>query len=105
LQMVGVSLDYALTDEKLTQIKANWEEWGTPGDLHDGSLEDVREWCAGIGMDWPFHYDGKWTENAVAVQLGVTQAYAFLLDSDGVIRWRGAPPYAGLAAAVGELTK
>ena len=100
LQMIGGSMDLALTDEQVDKIRTNWEEWGKKGAVHDGSLKAVRSWCASAGMDWTLHHDGKWFAGALAEHLGVISPYSFLLDAEGVIRWRGKAPYKGLEDAV-----
>lgn len=105
LGMVGCSLDLEMSSEELAQVKANWEEWGLPGIPHDGSRQAVLAWAREHDMTWRLQWEGKWFRGDVAERFGVTEPFAFLVDGKGVVRWRGAPPYRDLAAAVAEVMR
>jgi hypothetical protein len=104
LQLVGCSTDREMDDEEIARTKALWNEWGKKETLHDGRLISVRTWAEQRGMEWPWYWDGKFTQNALAQHLGVeaNAPFAILVDADGVIRWRG-QPFQGLPEAVEQL--
>ena len=106
LRLVGCSTDNALDDEELARKKAYWDEAGKREPLRDGRLFSVRQWAEQRGMDWPFYWDGKFTQNVLAQQLGVevNAPFAILVDGKGIVRWRG-QPFQGLKEAVEELYK
>lgn len=106
LRMVGVSMDLELAKERVAQIRANWDEWGTKERLHDGSKATVRQFAEEQGVAWPWAWDGKWLNNPVSAALGGVGGnapHAVLVDAEGVIRWRGDAPFQGLAEAADKL--
>ncbi|MCE9635941.1 MAG: TlpA family protein disulfide reductase [Planctomycetes bacterium] len=108
LRMVGVSMDFALTKERIETIKKQWDEWGVKDQLRDGSLDSVRKFADEQGITWPWIWDGLWDKNPIAQALGgpgASAAHAVLIDKDGVIRWRGDAPFQGLAEATDAAMK
>lgn len=106
LRMIGVSMDLALSKEKVAEIRANWDEWSRKEQVQDGSRESVRAWLADEGVSWPWIWDGKWLQNPIANALGGvgrTSQHAVLVDAAGVIRWRGDGPFQGLPEAARAL--
>ncbi|MFC1529081.1 peroxiredoxin family protein, partial [Gemmatimonadota bacterium] len=62
-----------------------------PDDPQDGQMtaEQVRAFMDERGMDWPTTYDGLYWSNAVADIYRVNGIPAtFLLDSEGIIRYK-----------------
>ncbi len=104
LRFVGCSTDRAMSAEEIATTKHNWDEWGKTDRLFDGNLDSVRGWTEEEGIDWPWYWDGRFTQNALVQALGVpvNRPYAVLVGADGVIRWAG-EPYKGLAEAAAEL--
>lgn len=106
LRLLGVSMDLALTKEQVARIAANWDEWGLKDRVQDGSLDGVRAWAGDEGMTWPWVWDGKWGENPISKALGGcgrNTQHAVLVDSAGIIRWRGDSPFQGLPEAARKL--
>lgn len=93
LQLVGVSMDFEMPDAMYTQRVADWDEWGKKGTPHDGKVETVRGIVEEQGLDWPWHWDGKWMKNALtqAVGLPANAPFAILVDPTGRVVYRGAP--------------
>ncbi len=106
LRVVGISMDYEIPAKKAEEMRRKWkEDWGIKEEFHDGSLESCRAWCASKGVLWPWYWDGRWSNNPVSRALGgvgVSASWAVLVDKDGIVRWLGAPPYAGLADEVAK---
>lgn len=106
LVVVGVSMDKAMSPERVEKVKKDWDEWGVKGEVRDGSLASVRDWARKQGIDWQFTWDGQWMMNPISRALGgvgVSEPYAVLADADGIIRWHGKAPFTGLAEAVAAL--
>ena len=102
LEMVGISMDEELPESRAAEIRRQWEEWGKTGVVHTGARPVVADWCEEQGLAWRWVWDGKSTDDPVSQALGgvgVSQPFAVLVDPEGVVRWRGAPPYEGLAEA------
>jgi hypothetical protein len=106
LRVVGVSMDLALSKERVERIRADWDEWGLKEKVQDGSRASVRAWCEDEGVAWPWLWDGAWLRNPVSRALGGagrSNSHAVLVDAEGVIRWRGDGPFDGLAEAARKL--
>lgn len=106
LEVLGIAMDWEMPPEKVAQTKANWEEWGVKKTLHTGSAATVRGYAEAQGIVWPYIRSGLWMNDPVSRALGgpgVSRAHAILVDADGVIRWRGDAPFAGLVEEARKL--
>src|SRR6185436_18622530 len=104
LRVVGVSMDLALS---AAQIEAIRKEWNPKEELLDGSLESVRKWTEKRGVEWPWYWDGAWTNNPISKALGgvaQSEPAVVLVDKNGIIRWQsGKWPFTGLVEEVAKL--
>jgi tetratricopeptide (TPR) repeat protein len=108
VRFLGVSMDYEMPKEQAEEMRKKWEEWGRKMDLRDGSIESVRDWTVKKGVEWPWYWDGKATNNPLSLTLGgvgVTSPFVVLVDKDGVVRWLGEAPFEGLADEVAKLVQ